>query len=39
MATMMTTHKDMREQIENNTWEQIDEIKEKNKAQLSEIIE
>ena len=36
---MMKNHKDMREKIENDAWEEIDRIKEKNKEELAKIIE
>ena len=39
MASMMKEHKEKREEIENSTWEKIDYIKEKNKEDLSKIIE
>ena len=31
---MIATHRDKREEVENNTWEQIEMIKEKNKEEL-----
>jgi hypothetical protein len=36
---MMKEHKEMREKIENEAWDKIDHIKEKNKEELSKIIE
>lgn len=36
---MMKDHKDQREHIENEAWENIDKIKEKNKEELNKIIE
>lgn len=35
----MTCHKDEREKIENEAWEEIDRIKEKNKEELAKIID
>ena len=35
----MNAHKDEREKIENQTWEDIDRIKEKNKDELAKIID
>ena len=35
----MTEHKEERENIENQAWEDIDRIKEKNKEELAKIIE
>jgi len=35
----MKEHKDTREQIENEAWDKIDHIKEKNKEELEKIIE
>lgn len=36
---LMTKHKDEREKIENEAWEEIDRIKEKNKEELAKIID
>jgi hypothetical protein len=36
---MMKDHKEMREKIENDAWDEIDQIKEKNKEELAKIIE
>ena len=36
---MMKEHKEMREKIENDAWEKIDQIKEKNKEELAKIID
>ena len=36
---MMKDHKDQREQIENEAWENVDKIKERNKEELNKIIE
>lgn len=36
---MMREHKDMRENIENEAWDKIDQIKEKNKEELAKIID
>lgn len=35
----MRDHKDQREKIENDAWDEIDQIKEKNKEELAKIIE
>jgi hypothetical protein len=35
----MTKHKEERENIENEAWEKIDYIKEKNKEELAKIID
>jgi hypothetical protein len=35
----MSAHKEEREKIENQTWEDIDRIKEKNKEELAKIID
>jgi hypothetical protein len=35
----MTGHKSERENIENDAWEEIDRIKEKNKEELAKIID
>lgn len=35
----MTDHKEMREKIENDAWDEIDQIKERNKEELAKIIE
>ena len=35
----MTEHKEERENIENQAWEDIDRIKEKNKEELAKIID
>jgi hypothetical protein len=36
---LMTSHKQEREKIENDAWEEIDRIKEKNKEELAKIID
>jgi len=36
---MMKTHKEERERIENDTWEKIDILKDKNKEELAKIID
>lgn len=36
---LMTQHKEERERIENESWEEIDRIKEKNKEELAKIID
>jgi hypothetical protein len=36
---LMTKHKEERENIENEAWEKIDYIKEKNKEELAKIID
>lgn len=36
---MMREHKDMRENIENEAWDKIDTIKERNKEDLAKIID
>jgi len=36
---MMKHHKEKREQIENDTWEKIDVLKDKNKEELAKIID
>ena len=36
---MMKEHKEMREKIENEAWDNIDHIKELNKEQLAKIID
>ena len=36
---MIATHRDKREEVENNTWEQIEMIKEKNKEELIQEID
>ena len=36
---MMKEHKEMRENIENEAWDKIDQIKEKNKEELAKIID
>lgn len=36
---MMKEHKEMREKIENEAWDKIDQIKEKNKEELAKIID
>ena len=35
----MRDHKDQREKIENDAWDEIDQIKERNKEELAKIIE
>ena len=35
----MSAHKEEREKIENQTWEDIDRIKEQNKEELAKIID
>ena len=35
----MKEHKDARENIENDAWDKIDQIKEKNKEELAKIID
>jgi len=37
--SLMTGHKQEREKIENDAWEEIDRIKEKNKEELAKIID
>lgn len=39
IESMMRDHKDQREKIENDAWDEIDQIKEKNKEELAKIIE
>jgi hypothetical protein len=36
---MINDHKQMREHIENDAWDKIDQIKEKNKEELAKIID
>jgi hypothetical protein len=36
---MISDHKQMRETIENDAWDKIDTIKEKNKEELAKIID
>lgn len=36
---MITNHKNEREKIENDTWERIDVLKDKNKEELANIID
>lgn len=36
---MMKEHKETREKIENDAWDKIDQIKEKNKEELAKIID
>ena len=36
---MMKEHKDQRDKIENDAWDRIDQIKEKNKEELAKIID
>jgi len=36
---MINEHKQMREHIENDAWDKIDQIKEKNKEELAKIID
>jgi hypothetical protein len=36
---MMKEHKDQRDRIENDAWDKIDLIKEKNKDELAKIID
>lgn len=36
---MMREHKDQRDKIENDAWDKIDQIKERNKEELAKIID